>query len=868
MEKTEVNLTKKNHKPIFVYDEMSSSYLSYAMSVIISRALPDVRDGLKPVHRRIIYAMYKGGFDWSKQFRKSARIVGDVIGKFHPHGDQAVYDALVRLTQEFSMSLPLIDGQGNFGSIDGDPPAAMRYTETKLAKISQYLIDDIEKNTIEFRNNYDETEKEPTVLPSQFPNLLVNGAGGIAVGMATSIPPHNLGEIIDATIALIKNKDITISQLMKKVPGPDFPTGGIIIGQDNLKQGYTKGRGSIKIRGNIEEEELKNGKTRLVIKSIPYQVNKSVLNERIAELARDKKIEGISDIRDESNREGVRVVIDLRRNVEGETVKRQLYKLTSIESSFGFNTLAIVDGKPKILNLKEFISEFLNFREETLTKKIRFDLKKAQDRAHILIGISSAVENIDSIIKIIKNSKNVDLAKKTLMEKKWKINRTAKLIKLIASEKGKGSYSLSETQVISILELRLQKLTAFGINEIETEIKKLASQINEFEKILKSKKELFNLIENELLNIKDKFSVKRRTKIINAVLNYNIEETIQKEAVVITITHKGYIKRGSLSSVKIQKRGGKGKTGIKTRDEDFVIQIFTANSHTPVLFFSTQGLVYKLKAWKIPQGTANSKGKTLFNLLPLKSHQSISSIMPLPENESEWKNLYVVFATANGKVRKNSLLDFLNIQSTGKIAMKLDQDDKIIGVRICKEDQDIILSTQLGKCIRFMSKKLRIFKGRSSKGIKGIELAEGDKVISLSVLNSANVNLKLAKKVLKNGSADQNKKSEILAKQKFILSITENGFGKRTSFYDYRVTNRGGKGIIGIVNSSRNGNVAASFPVDEGDEIILSTDKGKVIRCAVKEIRIAGRNTQGVRIFKLSGEEKVVSAIKIEDNFN
>ena len=868
MEKTEVNLSKKNHKPIFVYDEMSSSYLSYAMSVIISRALPDVRDGLKPVHRRIIYAMYKGGFDWSKQFRKSARIVGDVIGKYHPHGDQAVYDALVRLTQEFSMSLPLIDGQGNFGSIDGDPPAAMRYTETKLAKIAQYLIDDIEKNTIEFRNNYDETEKEPTVLPSQFPNLLVNGAGGIAVGMATSIPPHNLGEIIDATIALIKNKDITISQLMKKVPGPDFPTGGIIIGQDNLKQGYTKGRGSIKIRGNIEEEELKNGKTRLVIKSIPYQVNKSVLNERIAELARDKKIEGISDIRDESNREGVRVVIDLRRNVEPETVKRQLYKLTSIESSFGFNTLAIVDGKPKILNLKEFISEFLNFREETLTKKIRFDLKKAQERAHILIGISSAVENIDSIIKIIKNSKNVELAKKTLMDKKWKINRTAKLIKLIASEKGKGSYSLSEAQVVSILELRLQKLTAFGINEIESEIKKLANQINEFEKILKSKKELFNLIENELLNIKDKFSVKRRTKIINAVLNYNIEETIQKEAVVITITHKGYIKRGSLSSVKIQKRGGKGKTGIKTRDEDFVVQIFTANSHTPVLFFSTQGLVYKLKAWKIPQGTANSKGKTLFNLLPLKSHQSISSIMPLPENENEWKNLYVVFATANGKVRKNSLLDFLNIQSTGKIAMKLDQDDKIIGVRICKEDQDIILSTQLGKCIRFMSKKLRIFKGRSSKGIKGIELAEGDKVISLSVLNSVDVNPKLAKKVLKNGSADQNKKSEILAKQKFILSITQNGFGKRTSFYDYRVTNRGGKGIIGIVNSSRNGNVAASFPVDEGDEIILSTDKGKVIRCAVKEIRIAGRNTQGVRIFKLSGEEKVVSAIKIDDNFN
>ena len=868
MQQIEANSDKKNHKPIFVYDEMSSSYLSYAMSVIISRALPDVRDGLKPVHRRIIYAMYKGGFDWSKQFRKSARIVGDVIGKYHPHGDQAVYDALVRLTQDFSMSLPLIDGQGNFGSIDGDPPAAMRYTETKLAKISQFLIDDIEKNTIEFRSNYDETEKEPTVLPSQYPNLLVNGAGGIAVGMATSIPPHNLGEIIDATIAFINNRDITISQLMKKVPGPDFPTGGVIIGKDNLKQGYNKGRGSIKIRGEIEEESLKNGKERLIIKSIPYQINKSTLNEKIAELARDKKIEGISDIRDESNREGVRVVLDLRRNVEPETVKRQLYKLTSVESSFGFNTLAIVNGRPKILNLKEFISEFVSFREKTLTKRIKFDLNKAQARAHILLGISVAVENLDAIIKIIKKSDNVELAKKSLLNKKWKINKTSKLIKLVASEKSKGNYSLSENQVMAILELRLQKLTAFGINEIEDEIKKLAVAINGYEKILKSKKELFNAITDELNKIKEKFSVKRRTKIIDAVLNYNIEETIQKEAVVITITHKGYIKRGSLSSVKIQKRGGKGKTGIKTRDEDYVIQIFTANSHTPVLFFSTQGLVYKLKAWKIPQGTANSKGKTLFNLLPLKSHHSISSIMPLPENENEWKKLFVIFSTLKGKVRKNSLEDFINIQSTGKIAMKLDEDDKIIGVKICRDDQDIVLSTQLGKCIRFMSKKLRIFKGRSSKGIKGIDLKDNDKVISLSVVDTVDIKPKTAKKLLKNGHADKNKSSEIQAKQKYILSITENGFGKRTSFYDYRVTNRGGKGIIGIVNSSRNGNVAASFPVNEGDEIILSTDKGRVIRCAVKEIRSAGRNTQGVRIFKLSGEEKVVSAIKIEDNFN
>ena len=865
MENIASDLGKNNHKPIFVYDEMSSSYLSYAMSVIISRALPDVRDGLKPVHRRIIYAMYKGGFDWSKQFRKSARIVGDVIGKYHPHGDQAVYDALVRLVQDFSMSLPLIDGQGNFGSIDGDPPAAMRYTETKLAKISQFLIDDIEKNTVEFRSNYDETEKEPSVLPAQFPNLLVNGAGGIAVGMATSIPPHNLGEIIDATVAFINNRNITISQLMKKVPGPDFPTGGIIVGMDNLKQGYNKGRGSIKIRGEIEEESLKNGKERLVLKSIPYQVNKSVLNERIAELARDKKIEGISDIRDESNREGVRVVLDLRRNVEPETVKRQLYKLTSIETSFGFNTLAIVNGKPKILNLKEFISEFVSFREKTLTKKIKFDLNKAQERAHVLFGISIAVENIDATIKIIKNSATTELAKKSLLNKKWKITKTSRLLKLINSEKSRASYSLSETQVLAILELKLQKLTAFGINEIETEIKKLAELIKKYEKLLKSKKELFNVIIDELNIIKEKFSVKRRTKILDLALNYNIEETIQKEAIVVTITHKGYIKRGSLSSVKIQKRGGKGKTGIITRDEDYVIKIFTANSHTPILFFSTQGLVYKLKAWKIPQGTANSKGKTLFNLLPLKSHHSISSIMPLPENENEWKKLYVVFATSKGKVRKNSLEDFISIQSTGKIAMKLDGDDKIIGVTICRNDQDVILSTQLGKCIRFMSKKLRIFKGRSSKGIKGMELGSGDKVISLSVVDNVNIKPKTAKNLLKNGSADKVKLSEVIAKQKYILSITENGYGKRTSFYEYRVTNRGGKGIIGIINSSRNGNVAASLPVNEGDEIILSTDKGRVIRCAVKEIRSAGRNTQGVRIFKLSGEEKVVSAIKVED---
>ncbi len=851
------NIKQNNNlKPILVRNEMSSSYLSYAMSVIVSRALPDVRDGLKPVHRRIIFAMYKGGYDWSKNFRKSARIVGDVIGKYHPHGDQAVYDALVRLVQEFSMSLPLLKGQGNFGSIDGDPPAAMRYTETKLGKISQYLTEDLEKNTVSFRNNYDETEKEPTVLPSQYPNLLVNGAGGIAVGMATSIPPHNLGEVIDATNAFIENQNITISQLMKYVPGPDFPTGGVIIGKEFIKQGYNKGRGSFKIRGEIEFEEKKNGRAILIIKSIPYQVNKSILNEKIALLARDKKIEGISDIRDESNREGIRIVIELRRGVEPETIRRQLYKLTNIESSFGFNSLALVENKPKLLNLKEFISEFIKFRETTVLKRVKFDLKKAEERAHILIGLAAAVENIDAIIKIIKSSKNNEDAKKNLLNKKWKIKKSSKLISIIEKKKNVQSYSLTDKQVLAILELRLQKLTAYGISEIESEITKLAKLIIDLNKILNSKKELSNLIKNELNNIKDKYAVPRRTKIIDAVLNYNIEETIQKESLVINITNKGYIKRSPLTSLKAQKRGGKGKTGITTRDEDFVIQIFTANTHTPMLFFSTQGLVYKIKAYKIPEGTSASKGKSIFNILPLKNHHSISSIMPLPEDENEWKNLKIIFVTSKGNIRKNSLEDFININASGKIAMKLAEDDKIIGVKICKEDQDILLSTKFGKCIRFMSKKLRLFKGRSSKGIRGMQLAEGDEIISLSILDNSKID---SNKINKDPKIKK-------GLEKYILSVSENGYGKRSSYFDYRVTNRGGKGIIGIVNSSRNGNIACSLVVGEEDEIILSTDKGSIMRCAVKEIRVAGRNTQGVRIKKLKGEEKVVSVIKIDDN--
>ena len=860
------NQNDKNIKLISMHDEMSSSYLSYAMSVIVSRALPDIRDGLKPVHRRILYAMYKGGFDWSKQFRKSARVVGDVIGKYHPHGDQAVYDALVRMVQDFSMSLPLIDGQGNFGSVDGDPAAAMRYTETKLSKVSQHLIDDIEKNTVSFKSNYDETEKEPEVLPSQFPNILVNGAGGIAVGMATSIPPHNLKEVVNATLTLIdnkrENKNTTLKQLMEHIKGPDFPTRGIVIGKQSIKEGYDKGKSSssFKIRGNINIEQIKGGRERLVITSIPYQVNKAILTEKIAQLVREKKIEGIRDIRDESNSEGIRLVIDLRNGIEPETIKRLLYKNTSIESSFGFNMLAIVDGKPEQCGLLKFLNSFLSFREDVVLKKTKFDLEKAQARSHILIGLSISVENIDKIIKIIRSSKNPEDAKKILLKTNFKVTKSQKFITSVEGKSNKKNYLLTEKQVEAILELKLQKLTAIGIDEIESELDKLLQLIIKYKKIINSKKELLKVISDELINIRNKYGVDRRTEIdnraIDSVLNYNIEETIQKESVLITVTLKGYIKRSSLSNVKQQKRGGKGKTGIKTRDEDSVIQTLSVDTHTAVIFFSNEGLAYKLKAWKIPEGTSVSRGKSLFNILPLKNHQSISSIMPLPDENSNTQGLHIIFATSKGKVRKNSLDDFSSINSSGKIAMKLENDDKIIGVKICKEDEDIILSTKLGKCIRFESSKLRVFKGRSSKGIKGLNLTDNDSVVSLSIIDGI--------KSKKNGS--KIKDTDKIDKKNFILAITENGYGKRTSHLDFRVTNRGGKGIIGIVNSKRNGNVSSSFPVFEGDEILISTNKGRVIRTSVREIRVAGRNTQGVRIIKLSGDEKVVSAIKIDDN--
>ena len=836
-----------------ISDEMKSSYLSYAMSVIVSRALPDARDGLKPVHRRIIYAMYKGGYDWSKQFRKSARVVGDVIGKYHPHGDQAVYDALVRLAQEFSMNTKLLDGQGNFGSLDGDRAAAMRYTETKLAKISEFLISDIDKNTVSFQNNYDDTETEPIVLPAQFPNLLVNGAGGIAVGMATNIPPHNLGEVIDATLAYLENNKISISDIIKIIPGPDFPTGGIILGKNEIKNGYENGRGSIKVRGEIEIEEGSKDRKLIIIKSVPYQVNKVALIEKIALLIRDKKIDGIADLRDESNKEGVRIVIELKKSINHDIITNQLYKFSPLESSFGFNTLAINEKKPELLNLKQFIEIFINFREKTIIKRTLFDLKKTKDRSHILIGLFIAIENIDEIILIIRSSKNPNEARSALLKKKWNFS-SSKINKdiLDVNELNKvREYRLSDNQVKGILDLRLQKLTGIGHEEINSELNELYKLIIKLKKILNDKNELNNHIKQELTNIKNKFASPRKTKIVDNISSVEIEDVIQKEYVVVTVTNKGYIKRTPITNIKAQKRGGKGKIGIVTREEDFVTQLFSVNSLTPVLFFSNKGIVYKIKTWKIPAGSNQSKGKSLHNLLPIDSQSYVSSIMPLPENEEEWTNLNIIFITKLGKIRKNNLDDFRNIQSNGKIAMKLDKTDEIVSVKLLKNNEDIMINSYLGKSLRVNNKKIRLFKGRSSKGVKGINLKKNDRVISMSVLR---------KNIMSSN------KDEMKSKEEFILTITENGYGKRSSAYEFRETGRGGQGIINISTTERNGNVAASFPINSEDDIMLVTNKGQMIRVKVSEIRIAGRNTQGVRIFKTASDEKVVTAVRVSEN--
>ncbi len=862
-----------------ITDEMKSSYLSYAMSVIVSRALPDARDGLKPVHRRIIYAMYKGGYDWSKQFRKSARVVGDVIGKYHPHGDQAVYDALVRLAQDFSMSVTLLDGQGNFGSLDGDRAAAMRYTETRLAKVSEFLVSDIDKNTVDFQNNYDDTELEPVVLPAQYPNLLVNGAGGIAVGMATNIPPHNLGEVIDGTLKYIDNNDISIKELMKYIPGPDFPTGGIIIGKQDIVPGYEKGRGSIKIRGEVDVEEGLKDRKKIIIKSVPYQVNKTVLIEKIAELIRDKKIEGVSDLRDESSKDGVRIVIEVRKNISENVIINQLYKFSPLQSSFGFNTLAINEKKPELLNLKQFIKIFVDFREKIITKRTLFDLKKAKDRVHILIGLFISIENIDEVIAIIRKSKDPNDAKSLLLKKKWNFQKSKidKNIINISELSTKDEYQLSDHQVKAILELRLQKLTAIGHDEINSELNDLYQLIVKYKKILNEKNELFNLIKLELNEIKKKFAVPRRTKLIGAVDSVEIEDVIQEEKVIVTVTNDGYIKRTPLTSIKSQKRGGKGKTGIVTREEDFVNQLFTVSTLTPVLFFSSKGIAYRLKAWKIPEGSNTSKGKALSNIFPITADAKISSILPLPLDESTWKDIFLIFVTSKGKVRKNSLSDFENIQANGKIAMKLEKDDQIISVKIVKKDEDIMFNTYSGKSLRINSGKIRLFKGRSSKGIKGINLKKDDRVISLTVLNHVKISSDESKAYIKKSRKDdddiedtnfeisQKRFDELKIKEEFILTVTENGYGKRSSSYEFRESGRGGQGIINIITSERNGNVAASYSVKNDDDIMLITNSGQMIRCKVSDIRIAGRNTQGVRIFKVEDDDKVVSSVCLSD---
>ena len=773
------------------------------------------------------------------------------------------------------MSVTLLDGQGNFGSLDGDRAAAMRYTETRLAKISEFLISDIDKNTVDFQNNYDDTELEPVVLPAQYPNLLVNGAGGIAVGMATNIPPHNLGEVIDGTLKYIDNNDITIKELMKSIPGPDFPTGGIIIGKQDIVPGYEKGRGSIKIRGEVEVEEGQKDRKKIIIKSVPYQVNKTVLIEKIAQLIRDKKIEGVSDLRDESNKDGVRIAIEVRKNISEHVIINQLYKFSPLQSSFGFNTLAINEKKPELLNLKQFIEIFVAFREKVITKRTLFDLKRAKDRVHILIGLFISIENIDEVISIIRKSKDPSDAKTLLLKKKWNFQKSKidKNIIEISELSTKDEYQLSDHQVKAILELRLQKLTGIGHDEINSELNDLYQLILKYKKILNDKKELLSLIKAELAEIKKKFAVPRRTKLIGSVETVEIEDVIQEEKVIVTATNNGYIKRTPLTSVRSQKRGGKGKTGIVTREEDFVSQLFTVSTLTSVLFFSSKGIVYRLKAWKIPEGSNTSKGKALSNIFPISADAKISSILPLPQDESTWKDTFLVFVTSGGKIRKNSLSDFENIQANGKIAMKLEKGDQIISVKIVNKDQDVMLNTYSGKSLRISSSKIRIFKGRSSKGIKGINLKNDDKVISLTVLNHIKITSDESKAYIKKSRQDDEdteetnfeisakKFDELKLKEEFILTITENGYGKRSSSYEFRESGRGGQGIINIVTSERNGSIAASYSVKNDDDIMLITNSGQMIRCKVSEIRITGRNTQGVRIFKVEDNDKVVSSV-------
>ena len=878
--------------PVTIENEMSSSYLDYAMSVIVSRAIPDVRDGLKPVHRRILYSMSQMGLDFNKPYRKSARVVGDVIGKYHPHGDSAVYESLVRMAQSFSMMAPLIEGQGNFGSVDGDRPAAMRYTECRLEKITTLMLDDIDKDCIEYQENYDGSESEPTVLPSKFPNLLINGAGGIAVGMATNIPPHNLSEVIDGCVAILNNPSTTEEELNEIIPGPDFPTGGLIIGRNGIRSAQQTGRGSVVLRGRAEIEE-KNNRSSIIISEIPYQINKSNLIEKIAEVVRDKRVEGISDIRDISDRHGIRVVIELKKDAEADVILNQLYKYTPLQSSFGCNMVCLNSGKPELLSIRQILDAFLEFRVDIVVKRSTYLLNKSRDRAHVLVGLAIAIANIDEIIKVIRSSPDPATARDYMLKKKWIPKNVEPLIKLIDDPRHKiakdGTYMLSTDQVQAILDLRLQRLTAIGRDEIEKELNSIGEQIKEYLEILTNRKVLDNLIEKELIEAKESFGIPRKTEITDLELDVDDEDLIPKQDVVVTVSHKGYIKRVPLSTYRSQRRGGKGRAGMSTRDEDFVTQIFVENTHTPILFFSSTGIVYKMKVWKLPQGTPQSKGKAMINLLPLSEGENITTIMPLPENEREWENLYIMFTTKEGNVRKNKLSDFVDVRANGKIAMKLQDKDEIKTVETCTDDDDLLITTLKGQCIRFRASDVRLFVGRSSTGVRGIRLAQGDRVISSAIIKSMNATteeraayLKMSRAVRgdidsENDENEENvenitpailsdeKYAEMGASEQFVLSISNNGYGKRTSTFEYRVTGRGGKGIIAMVVNDRNGNVADSFPVDSTNQIILVTNNGKLIRCPVDDIRIASRSTQGVKIFDVDDQEQVVSVERLGD---
>ncbi len=883
-------------RPVSIAEEMKRSYLDYAMSVIVSRALPDARDGLKPVHRRILFSMHTEGHTPDRKYVKSARIVGDVMGKYHPHGDSAIYDALVRMAQDFSMRLPLVDGQGNFGSVDGDPPAAMRYTESRLARPAMALLEDIDKDTVDFQPNYDGSEREPVVLPARFPNLLVNGAGGIAVGMATNIPPHNLGEVIDACIALIDDPALSIEDLIAIVPGPDFPTGGIILGRAGIRAAYHLGRGSIVMRGKVEIETLRGDREAIIISEIPYQVNKATMVERIGELWREKKVEGISALRDESDRQGYRVVVEIKRDAMADVVLNQLYRFTPLQSTFGANMVALDGGRPLVMNLKDMLKSFVAFREEVISRRTKHLLGKARDRAHILVGLAIAVANIDEVIRLIRTASDPNAARDALMARDWPAADVAPLMLLIDDPRHRitpeGTARLSAEQARAILDLRLQRLTALGRDEIAAEVDKLAEEIADYLDILRSRARILTIVKTELAAVREQFATPRRTVIIDQEGEVEDEDLIQREDMVVTVSHLGYVKRVPLSTYRAQKRGGKGRAGMNTRDEDFVTRLFVASTHTPVLFFSSRGQVYKEKVWRLPLAPPQARGKALINILPLEQGENITTIMPLPENEETWASLDVTFATTRGTVRRNKLSDFVDVRRSGIIAMKLDEGEAIVDVQICTESDDVLLTSAGGQCIRFPVNDVRVFQGRTSMGVRGIALDKDDRVISLAILRHLEVTgderasyLKRAAAVRRGGNGEEEaveadegtdtielgeqRYVEMSAAEQFVLTISEKGFGKRSSSYQYRTTGRGGKGIVAMAINQRNGRLVASFPVEESDQIMLVTDRGQLIRCGVDGIRIAGRSTQGVIVFDTADDERVVSVERLgEDEGN